>query len=66
VGTSIFAVIAAAAVLIQLAVRKLATYGIGRVVIFGLRVAEHSLFVVDIILFAVFLWRTAQRTIKHL
>ena len=66
VGTSIFAVIAAFATLIDLAVRKLEIYGIGSVIIFGLRAGEYLLFVVDLVLFNVFLWRTARRTIRHL
>lgn len=66
VGTCIFAIIAGAAVVLELAVRKLEMYGIGRVVILGLKAAEYALFGVDLILFACFLWRTANRTIKQL
>jgi hypothetical protein len=67
VGTSIFAIIAAVAVLLEVAVRKLGAYGVvGRVVILGLKMGEYSLLGVDLVLFDVFLWRTARRTIKHL
>jgi hypothetical protein len=66
VGTSIFAIIAAAAVALELAVHKLQTYGIGNVIIFGLKAAEYTVFGVDLFLFGVFLWRTAKRTIKNL
>ena len=66
VGTCIFAIIAGAAVVLELAVRKLELYGIGRVVILGLKAAEYSLFGVDLFLFACFLWRTANRTVKQL
>jgi len=66
VGTSIFAIIAAVAVALELAVHKLQSYGIGRVIIFGLKAGEYSVFGVDLFLFGVFLWRTANRTIKKL
>jgi len=66
VGTSIFAFIAAPAVLLDLAVRRLEAYRVDRVIIFGLRAAEYALFAVDLVIFGVFLWRTAKRTIKDL
>jgi len=67
VGTSIFAIIAGAAVLLEVAVRKLQAYtAVGKVVIVGLKAGEYSLLGVDLVLFEVFLWRTAKRTIKQL
>ena len=66
VGTSIFAIIAAAAVGLELSVRKLQAYGIGIVVIFGLRAGEYALFGVDLMLFGVFLYKAAKRTIRSL
>jgi len=66
VGTSIFAIIAAAAVLLDLIVRKLGAYGISHVFLLGLKAGEYALFGVDLVLFGVFLWRTAERTIKRL
>jgi len=66
VGTFIFGIIAGAAVGLDLAVHRLETLGIGRMVIIGLKVGEYTLFLVDLVLFGVFLWRTAGRTIKHL
>jgi|ERR1035438_246668 hypothetical protein len=66
VGTCIFAIIAAAAVLLEVIVRGLEGYKIGRVIILGLEAAEYVLFVVDLVLFGVFLWRTAMRTARRL
>ena len=66
VGTSIFAIIAAAAVLIDLGVSKLEAYGTGSGIIFGLKLAEYALFGTDLWLFGIFLWRVAKRTIKKL
>ena len=66
VGTSIFAIIAAFAVVLDLALSKLEAYGVGGVIIFGLKAAEYGLFVTDLVLFAVFLWRTAKRTLQRL
>ena len=67
VGTAIFAIIAALAVGLDLFVRWLGTsYRVSVLIVFGLRTAEYVLFVTDVCLFGVFLWRTAKRTIEHL
>src|ERR1041385_3257553 len=66
IGTSIFAIIAALAVLLDVSVRWLETYQISGVIVFGLQTAEYALFGTDLYLFGVFLWRTAKRTIKDL
>jgi hypothetical protein len=66
VGTLIFGIIAAAAVALSLFVLVLEGYHTDSVIIFGLKSGEYGLFAVDLALFAVFLWRTAKRTIKRL
>ena len=66
VGTSIFTIIAAAAVLLNLGVNRLEAYDSDRVIIIGLMAAEYGLFSVDLLLYGVFLWRTAKRTIQRL
>jgi hypothetical protein len=66
VGTSIFGIIATPAVCLDLAIRELDVYGIGQVIIVGLQGAEYSLLGTDLMLFGVFLWRTAQRTLRRL
>ena len=64
VGTLIFAVIASAALLLDLWVQSLSTHSI--VIRIGLRVGEYALFVVDLVLFLIFLLRTAWRTMGKL
>ena len=66
VGTSIFAIIAALAVALDLFVAWLESRRISVLIIFGLKGAEYALFGVDLVLFGVFLWRTAKRTIQQL
>jgi hypothetical protein len=66
VGTAVFAIIAVPAILLDLGVHKLEPYGISRVIILGLTSAEYGLLVTDLSLFGVFLWRTAERTVKNL
>jgi len=66
VGTSVFAIIAALAVALDRAIGWLETHQISRDIIFGLKAAEYALFLTDLILFGVFLWRAARRTIKGL
>jgi hypothetical protein len=71
IGTAIFAIIAGLAVALDLSVGWLETYRVNthrvsELIINGLKVAEYWLFATDLSLFAVFLWRTAKRTIKDL
>jgi hypothetical protein len=66
VGTSIFSIIAAVAILLDLALRRLDGYGVSGVIMFGLKSAEYGLFGTDLVLFAVFLWRTASRVYSKL
>jgi len=66
VGTCIFAIIAAAAVVLDVGLRVLGAKGVDIVILLGLRAAEYALFATDLGLFAVFLWRTARRAIPNL
>jgi hypothetical protein len=66
VGTSIFAIIAMAAFFSSIGVAKLEAYHQDPVIFLGLRAGEYALFVVDLVLFFVFLCRTAMRTIRNL
>src|SRR5689334_20907940 len=66
VGTAIFAIIAAAAVGLDIVVRNLETHGISSGIGFGLNVAEYAIFVTDLILLIVFLCRTAKRAMRKL
>jgi len=66
VGTGIFVVIAAPAVGLNLLVAYLATLKVSYWIILGLEVAEYSLFILDIVLYLVFLVRTGWRTIQKL
>jgi hypothetical protein len=66
VGTSIFVIIAMPALFLSIAVAKLEAYHADSVIILGLRAGEYALFVVDLVLFFVFLWRTAVRTSRNL
>ena len=66
VGTSIFAIIAAIAIVLDLSVHGLETYKISVAIILGLKAATLALFTSDISLSGVFLWRTTRRMIKRL
>ena len=66
VGTLIFAIIAAATILLDVLVRTLASYGVSVFVTYGLKTAEYAVFVIDLLLFGVFLWRTAARAARKL
>jgi hypothetical protein len=66
VGTFIFSIIAAAAVGLDVAVGKLNALGISEPILVGIRIGEGALFLTDLILFAVFLWRTGKRAIEKL
>ena len=60
-GLTIFAIIAGAAVLLNLVVQYLEEHQIDSIVILGLRFAEYALFLVDLGLFCRFLYVTACR-----
>jgi hypothetical protein len=65
VGTCIFAIIAAVAVLLSWAIHKIEAYTTVTV-IYLLTAAEYALLVTDLLLFGVFLWRTAKRAAGNL
>ena len=65
-GTMVFVAIALAAVGLNFLVRWLSEGGVSQFIIWGLEFAEYFLFVVDLILFTVFVARTAIRTLKKL
>jgi hypothetical protein len=66
VGTLVFVVIALAAVGLDFIVGWLSKTETSIIIIRGLQAAEYFLFLVDLILFFVFVWRTAYRTLKRL
>lgn len=66
VGGAVFGIIAAAAGFISIGVTKLKALKIDPVIIYGIMGCEYALFGVDVTMFAVFLWRTAKRTIRQL
>jgi len=65
-GTFVFVVIALLAVGLSLLVDLLASKGINSFIVYGLRLAEYLLFVVDLGLFIVFVLRTGWRTYRKL
>jgi len=65
-GTFVFAVVALLAVGLSQGIDYLAVKGINPFIIWGLRIAEWLLFVVDLLLFIVFVLRTTYRTMKEL
>ena len=66
VGTLIFGVIAGAAVVLNLAVLQLESYNVDSFIVYGLKFCEYFLFLVDIVLFVIFLIKDAVRTAKQL
>lgn len=65
-GIAIFSIIAGAAVGLSFFVKFLETNNVDVVVIVGLKIAEYAIFVVDLILFGRFLWRTFTTTWSEL
>jgi hypothetical protein len=66
IGTVIFVIIAAFALIPHLAVREIETYGGGRGIVLALDAGEYALLACDLILFCVFLWRATKRMSKRL
>jgi molybdopterin synthase sulfur carrier subunit len=66
VGSIIFLLIALPAVLLEYAGRALTLYGISSVISILLKAAEYTLFGTDFLLFTVFLWRAAKRTLHRM
>lgn len=61
-----FAIVALAALLLAFLVRWLESQGIKGLLVWGIKVGEYSVFLVDLFLFLVFLLRTAKRTLREL
>lgn len=59
VGTLIFLIIATPAVGLDFLIKWLASQDVSDIIIYGLKGAEYALFFVDLVLFVVFLVRTA-------
>lgn len=66
VGVFIFVVISGAAVLLHFFVHELEINQISDVITLGLKAAEYVLFLVDLLLFGRFLWKTTYRTWRKL
>ena len=64
VGTAAFVIIALAAVGLNFLVRWLEFLQINSFIIKGLQVAEYTLFIIDLVLFMIFVLRTAYRSGK--
>ena len=65
-GTVVFVVVALLAVGLSILVHFFGSKGVNPFIIYGLQIAEYLLFVVDLLLFVVFVVRTAWRTLKKL
>ena len=59
-------IIAAAAVGLSYTVLYLDKNGVDIVIVIGLKIIEYGLFLVDLILFARFLWQTCKNTWREL
>jgi hypothetical protein len=68
VGTLIFLIIAVFAILLERIAHKVNKdiVDIDQLIYIGLKAAEYALFLVDLLLYCVFLYRTASRTLKRL
>ncbi|MCH8959880.1 MAG: hypothetical protein IH820_00765 [Bacteroidetes bacterium] len=66
VGILIFVVIAAPAVGLDFLIGWLENKSVGKLIIYGLKFAEYTLFFVDLALFAWFVVRTAWRSAKKM
>src|SRR5262249_50288261 len=66
VGMVIFSIIAIPAVGLDLILHKLRNYGTSTFITLGLELAAYVLFAADLLLFMVFVFRTARRTSKRL
>ena len=66
VGTLIFSIIAAFAVLLDVAIAHLKAHSVDIVIMVGLRAAEYALFGTDLVLYGVFLWGTGKKMVRRL
>jgi hypothetical protein len=65
VGTLIFSLIAGAAIALDIMiVRRIDRLGVDPFIVYGLRAAEYAVFVIDLLLFIIFLLKTAYRAAK--
>ena len=64
VGIAFFAVIACPAMLLDIANNRLQQFGFDPVIRYGLKMAEYTLFGVDLFLFLVFLYKTGARAAR--
>lgn len=62
----LFLIIGSAAVGLNFCVLYLQKNNIDQVIIYGLKFAEYSLFIADLVLFGRFLWVTVQKTWRDL
>lgn len=65
-GTGIFVLLAVPAVGLNLLISWLGTLKVGYWIILGLEIAEYSLFIVDIFLYLMFLWKTTWQIVQKL
>lgn len=66
VGTLIFIIIGAPAVVLNLVLHELTNLAIDRFVFVGLQIAEYTLFAVDLVLYLVFLIRKTRATLREM
>jgi hypothetical protein len=66
VGTSIFVVIAGAAVVLDVLNRALQASQVSLLIKWGLIFAEYTVFIADLALFTLFVWRAAMRAARKL
>jgi hypothetical protein len=66
VGTFIFTLIACTAFGLHALVHFLEKEELGDLFVWGLRIVEYALFLADLSLFLVFLWRTFKRALRKL
>jgi hypothetical protein len=66
VGTVIFAIVAGPAIFLEVALDQLEAHHVGILITTVLRLLEYLIFTLDVVLFSVFLLRTAWQTLKNL
>jgi hypothetical protein len=62
IGVFIFSVIAGAAVSLNFIIQYLEERNCDLLITWGLKAVEYALFIIDLVLFGRFLWRTAYQT----
>lgn len=66
VGTTVFVLIAVPAILLNVAIKWLGERNVSPYLLGGLACAEYLLFTVDLLLFVIFIIRTARRAVREL